>query len=141
MATPTAPLISSKDIKVTYGGEDIEFIGTFPGLPSTQENTSIERETSERSIVKNVSNKKWADYALDIFLDNTVRQKFITDKESNPVPSKPLVFASTLEGATFSESYMVQVKNVESDGGDVAEDQPGFTVTFTINSRTSGASE
>ena len=72
-----------------------------------------------------------ADYDIDVFFDNTVRDSLITDKEAGT--SKVLKFESKVTGATWTKSYNAQVKNVGSPSGDVAEGQPGFTVTFTIN--------
>ncbi len=127
----TAPLLSSKDIVVSWGENAIEFLGTFSGLPATTENTSYEVETNERSFTKNTPNQKYADYDIDVFFDNTVRDSLIEDKEAGT--SKVLKFESKVTGATWTKSYNAQVKNVGSPSGDVAEGQPGFTVTFTIN--------
>ena len=127
----TAPLLSSKDIVVSWGEAAIEFLGTFSGLPATTENTSYEVETNERSFTKNTPNQKYADYDIDVFFDNTVRDSLITDKEAGT--SKVLKFESKVTGATWTKSYNAQVKNVGSPSVDVAEGQPGFTVTFTIN--------
>ena len=127
----TAPLLSSKDIVVNWGENALEFLGTFSGLPATTENTSYEVETNERSFTKNTPNQKYADYDIDVFFDNTVRDSLITDKEAGT--SKVLKFESKVTGATWTKSYNAQVKNVGSPSGDVAEGQPGFTATFTIN--------
>lgn len=132
----TAPLLSSKDIVVSWGENAIEFLGTFSGLPATTENTSYEVETNERSFTKNTPNQKYADYDIDVFFDNTVRDSLITDKEAGT--SKVLKFESKVTGATWTKSYNAQVKNVGSPSGDVAEGQPSFTVTFTINGPVSG---
>lgn len=132
----TAPLLSSKEIVVTWGEAAIEFLGTFSGLPATTENTSYEVETNERSFTKNTPNQKYADYDIDVFFDNTVRDSLITDKEAGT--SKVLKFESKVTGATWTKSYNAQVKNVGSPSGDVAEGQPSFTVTFTINGPVSG---
>ena len=132
----TAPLLSSKEITVTWGEDTIEFLGTFSGLPATQENTSYEVETNERSFVKNTPNKKYSDYDIEVFFDNTVREKLIKDKEAGT--SKVLKFASTVPSATWTKSYNAQVKNVGSPSGDVTEGQAGFTVTFTINGEAAG---
>ena len=132
----TAPLLSSKEIVVTWAEAAIEFLGTFSGLPATTENTSYEVETNERSFTKNTPNQKYADYDIDVFFDNTVRDSFITDKEAGT--SKVLKFESKVTGATWTKSYNAQVKNVGSPSGDVAEGQPSFTVTFTINGTVSG---
>ena len=132
----TAPLLSSKEITVTWGEDTIEFLGTFSGLPATQENTSYEVETNERSFVKNTPNKKYSDYDIEVFFDNTVREKLIKDKEAGT--SKVLKFASTVPSATWTKSYNAQVKNVGSPSGDVTEGQAGFTVTFTINGEVAG---
>lgn len=132
----TAPLLSSKEITVTWGEDTIEFLGTFSGLPATQENTSYEVETNERSFVKNTPNKKYSDYDIEVFFDNTVREDLIEDKEAGT--SKVLKFASTVPSATWTKSYNAQVKNVGSPSGDVTEGQAGFTVTFTINGEAAG---
>ena len=103
----TAPLLSSKEITVTWGENTIEFLGTFSGLPATQENTSYEVETNERSFVKNTPNKKYSDYDIEVFFDNTVRDGLIKDKEAGT--SKVLKFASTVSSATWTKSYNAQV--------------------------------